>query len=137
MKSARPMGMRALLGLALAGFVSAAGAATDELKGSLKYEAGGHLFMFRLGYDARPIITAVDVTFVGKNKPVTIVPPQLRVQDFQPYSKVLRVRFDGASYPENLPAFEIDGNGGMAQLRIEGQRYAAPVFWEALPSPKR
>jgi hypothetical protein len=125
---------RAVLGLALSGFLGAAGAATDELKGSLKYEAGGHLFIFRLGYDARPIITAVDVTFAGRNKPVTIAVPQLRVQDFVPYSKVLRVRFDGASSPENLPAFEIDGNGGMAQLRIEGQRYAAPVFWEAQPN---
>jgi hypothetical protein len=125
--------MRVVLALALAGFVGAAGAATDELKGSLKYEAGGHLFMFRLGYDARPIITAVDVTYAGAAKAVTIAVPQLRVHDFQPYSKVLRVSFDGASYPEKLPAFTIDGNGGLAQLRIDGQRYAAPVFWEALP----
>lgn len=134
MNTAQRTRRQALLGLVLSGFVGITGAATDELKGSLKYEAGGHLFMFRLGYDARPIITSVDVTFVGKDKPVTIVPPQLRVQDFVPYSKVLRVRFDGASYPEKLPAFEIDGNGGMAQLRIEGQRYAAPVFWEAQPN---
>jgi hypothetical protein len=137
MKIVQRTWMRAALGLALAAIVSVTGAATDELKGSLKYEAGGHLFMFRLGYDARPIITSVDVTFAGRNKPVTIAPPQLRVQDFVPYSKVLRVRFDGASSPEKLPAFEIDGNGGMAQLRIEGQRYAAPVFWEAQPNLPR
>jgi hypothetical protein len=123
---------RTALAVVLVGLVGAAGAASDELKGSLRYEAGGHLFMFRLGYDARPVITAVDVTYAGSSKAVTILPPQLRVQDFQPYSKVLRVRFDGASYPEKLPAFDIDGNGGLAQLRIEGQRYAAPVFWEGV-----
>lgn len=134
MNVARQAGRRAVLGLALAGFVGIAGAASDELKGSLKYEAGGHLFMFRLGYDARPIITAVDVTYAGATKSVTLVPPQLRVQDFVPYSKVIRVRFDGATFPETLPAFEIDGNGGMAQLRIQNQRYAAPVFWEAQPN---